>query len=131
MLIPLSYSDHTHAHKIRWETYHEDVDKFALFLRSGDFNERLTAIQKSHLSQKINKRGFFYSNQQSENGKKGGRVRSEAKRVGMRSKLSVRNVAVFAARMKWVHTSGAVVDLEPGFSTGRFARLLKQCFSFS
>lgn len=82
-LILLTVEEHVKAHELRLEVYNDPGDKaFMNFYKNPGLsnNERIQQrVKFSHETQKLNKTGFFSSEQQSLNGQKGGKKQTAAK----------------------------------------------------
>lgn len=112
--IKLTYSDHTQAHSIRWETYKEENDSRSLKFRSNiSETERKEYLERSLETRRKLKVGIHNPTVQSDLGKRGGAKQTQAKREGHESKLSPEFVTARNAGMIWTHKSGVKCLMEP------------------
>nr|YP_009773687.1 putative HNH homing endonuclease [Uronema confervicola]QIZ74187.1 putative HNH homing endonuclease [Uronema confervicola] len=90
--VTLTTSDHTLAHQLRYEVFGDIQDELASRLRSqstvSSREAQLERIRLSHKSTRKNQTGFFSSEQQAKNGRKGGAAKSESNTLKHFKKLS-------------------------------------------
>jgi hypothetical protein len=106
-LVCLTKEDHFLAHYLRFEVYKHPGDKAALNFRlepSLTTKEVvLKRIHLSHQSAKNNQSGFFSSEQQFKNGKKGGAKQTENKRQKYAEKISPITSEKMKNGLIWTH----------------------------
>lgn len=106
-LVDLSSKDHIEAHRLRLIVYNEQGDKSAMaFFTNPEMNsyERIQErIKNSHVSQQRNKNGFYSSTKQRENGIKGGKIQTEAKREKYVQKQCAGVAEALSKTMFWKH----------------------------
>jgi hypothetical protein len=108
-LLPLSYDDHTHAHKLLYEVYGSHYDFCAWNMRIGKTAEANAAFRQGVVNQmRTLKQGRF----DSENQRKCGQ-----KNKGIVKKPHTKNkyiAAAFEKGMFWVLNTGEEVHIPPG-----------------
>lgn len=104
-LISLSIEDHKEAHCLLYETYQLMGDLCAInFWSETITNGYQLRIKLSHNSQKQNQSGFFNSEQQRKNGKKGGAKKSQNKTNTYRQKVCQEWQEILDVNHTWVYT---------------------------
>lgn len=113
-LIELSISEHQKAHKLLYEVYKNKEDLCALRFRQKNSKAYRLRTLLSHNSQRLQKKGFFNSKVQSENGKKGGKVKSKSKRASYVKKLNPEWNKVLGNKSYWLYEkTGKVIEISP------------------
>lgn len=111
-LIQLSVHEHQMAHQLLYDVYKNTEDLCALRFRKKKHSEAYKLrIQLAHQAQRLNKKGFFNSNMQSENGKKGGKAKSLKKRLSYIKKLSPEWKTVLSNESRWLYVQTKTVIL--------------------
>ena len=111
-LIQLSVREHQMAHQLLYDVYKNTEDLCALRFRKKQHSEAYKLrISLAHKAQSLNKKGFFDSNMQSKNGKKGGKVKSLKKRLSYTKKLSPEWKTILSGESYWLYTKTKTVIL--------------------
>jgi hypothetical protein len=124
--IPLSYEDHTEAHKLLYEVYGNHYDFCAFNMRIGKTAEAHLAFRKGLVDQMKNRnQGRFNSENQR---KCGLQNKGVVKKPHAKSKYVI---AAFQKGMFWVSSTGQEIHIPPGSmqSIGQLADKLLFAFS--
>ena len=120
-ILMICTEDHKKAHQIRYEVYAEEGDLNAIRFWNNPPKNTVEAqkrrIKLSHETCKVEGIGFFSSEQQSINGQKGGKVKSENKKATSIKKLTPVVANVLNQKMRWKHKKNVqieVISIEPG-----------------
>lgn len=88
-IIRLSIKDHHLAHELLYKIYKNPEDLCSLNFKKKNYSKAYQLRTKvAHVSQRLNKTGFFNSEIQRKNGIKGGKVKSLKKRLTYYRKIS-------------------------------------------
>jgi len=116
-LVRLSKSDHQRAHELLSKVYQSPCDLCALRFRQKHYRVAYQLrIQLSHFSQRVNQNGFWNSQTQSLNGKKGGSVKEEKKRLTYRQKVSDAWKPILNSQSLWYYKKTGFFMEIPAFS---------------
>jgi hypothetical protein len=103
-LIRLSVGNHQRAHELLYNVYQKKEDLCCLrFRQKSNRKAYRLRIQLSHASQRLNGNGFFNSKTQRINGAKGGKVKSEQKRLTYRDKIGDNWKRVLNSKSTWLY----------------------------
>lgn len=105
-LVNLTVEDHMSAHSLRYDVYQNLGDKLAVNLRTDTPITResiLARVALSHEASRRNQSGFWSSEQQAINGRRGGAKQTESKRAKYKEKLSPIIREKFQNTMVWSH----------------------------
>ena len=103
-LIPLGIEEHTHAHELRAIVYGQLGDILCCRMRKSSDSQKLR-LQLSHLSQRKTLKGFWNSEIQRQNGRKGGKRQTAKKKLSYTRKLHPLVATAFCHTMVWKHPS--------------------------
>lgn len=113
-LIELSISEHQEAHQLLYFVYKNNEDLCALRFRQKNLQAYKDRAALSHNVQRLQKKGFFNSKTQSENGKRGGKVKSNKKIRGYRKKLNPEWKKILSTHRYWCYKkTGKVIKIKP------------------
>ena len=103
-LIYLSVEEHNHAHLLRAQVYNQIGDVLCCRMRKNltQYEQHLR-IQLSHLSQQKTSTGFWNSELQRQNGRKGGKKQTPKKRAAFARQLHPLVRECFKHTMVWTH----------------------------
>jgi len=120
-IVMLTTEDHKKTHELRFEVYQEKGDSDAVrFWKNPPQNNIEAQKLRAQLSRETCKAkgvGFFSSEQQSINGKKGGKTKSDKKEASYVQKLTPAVVDRLSKPMLWKHRKNAeigIIQIEAG-----------------
>lgn len=121
-LVKLTAQEHYLAHKLRYEVYKDANDLVGSeALRDSELNSpmaRELRARETHEISRKNKTGFFSSETQAANGRKGGAVKSPAKHESYAGMLNPTTKALFVKGSTWTHPEVAnPIVVKPGQAT--------------
>jgi hypothetical protein len=117
-LLRVTREEHTYAHELMYKVWGNKNDRAAALVQRGGLTSpeiQRERIKLSHETCKREKKGFFSTEVQSANGKKGGATQTEAKVVKYVAKQGVTCRALIQNGSKWLHQpTNTTVTVAPG-----------------
>ncbi len=120
-LIPLIPEDHYTAHEIRARVYNEQGDIIMIRMRkAGSTNlseDAMNRMRTGDATRKAQGTGIYAEGVSAKGGRAGGAVKSEAKDLGQKSKMSEPVIKALNEGSSWVHKTGVTCNVPPGLNT--------------